>query len=86
MLPLRQPCPFSHICPLRTCLREDERWRRLVGPLSCGTDASRRPLNPILACRFFQYMTFYMVALQLVQFSLAVVADALPLVSTSLSW
>ena len=33
-------------------------------------------------CRFFQYMTFYMIALQLVQFSLAVVADCLPLVST----
>lgn len=29
-------------------------------------------------------MTFYMVALQLVQFSLAVMADALPLVSTPL--
>ncbi len=40
--------------------------------------------NSFPACRFFQYMTFYMVALQLVQFSLAVMADALPLVSTPL--
>ena len=50
-------------------------------PLSCSTAAPRRLLKPVLACRFFQYMTFYMIALQLVQFSLAVVADALPLVS-----
>ena len=88
-LPTAAAMPLQSYVPLENLIEnllKDEKWRRLrlVRPLSGSTAASRRLLNPILACRFFQYMTFYMIALQLVQFSLAVVADCLPLVSTSL--